>query len=84
MKLFLDLKKTLGKLRLLLVLKDRDDLIYHYYISILLFSKATKFEDLPENAQEFVRFIEKHLNIPITWVGVGAGREEIIRKAGFI
>lgn len=47
-------------------------------------SKVTTFEDLPENAQNYVRFIEKQLNIPITWIGVGPGREEIIQKVGFI
>lgn len=47
-------------------------------------SKAKEFSDLPEAAQNYVRYIENHLNIPITWIGVGAGRDEIIKKAGFI
>jgi len=47
-------------------------------------SKITKFEDLPENAKNYVRFIENQLELPITWVGVGPGREEIILKKGFI
>lgn len=47
-------------------------------------SKCTKFEELPENAKAFIRFIENHLHLPITWVGVGAGRDEIIQKEGFI
>lgn len=47
-------------------------------------SKCTKFEELPENAKAYIRFIENHLHLPITWVGVGAGRDEIILKEGFI
>jgi len=43
-------------------------------------SKCKTFEELPENAQGYVKFIEKHLGIPITWIGIGAGREDIIRK----
>lgn len=47
-------------------------------------SKATTFEELPENAQNYVRFIENQLNVPITWIGVGPERGEIINKKGFI
>ncbi|XP_013101206.2 adenylosuccinate synthetase [Stomoxys calcitrans] len=36
------------------------------------------FKQLPENAQNYVRFIEKELSVPIRWVGVGKGRESII------
>ncbi|XP_017475012.1 PREDICTED: adenylosuccinate synthetase isoform X2 [Rhagoletis zephyria] len=36
------------------------------------------FKELPENAQKYVRFLEKELNVPVQWVGVGKGRESII------
>lgn len=36
------------------------------------------FKELPENAQKYVRFIEKELSVPVRWVGVGKGRESII------
>jgi len=36
------------------------------------------FKELPENAQNYVRFIENQLQVPIKWVGVGKGRESII------
>ncbi|TMW50957.1 hypothetical protein DOY81_003958 [Sarcophaga bullata] len=36
------------------------------------------FKDLPINAQNYVRFLEKELSVPIRWVGVGKGRESII------
>ena len=29
-------------------------------------SKATKFDDLPENAKNYIRFIENHLHLPVT------------------
>lgn len=37
-----------------------------------------EFNELPENAQRYVRFIEKYLSVPVQWIGVGKGRESII------
>lgn len=37
-----------------------------------------KFEDLPEAAQNYVRFIEQHIGFPITMVSNGPAREDII------
>lgn len=37
------------------------------------------FRNLPLNAQNYVRFIEKDLDVPIKWIGVGKGRESIIK-----
>lgn len=36
------------------------------------------FDDLPKNAQDYVRYIEHYLDVPVKWVGVGKGRESII------
>ncbi|XP_030369773.1 adenylosuccinate synthetase [Scaptodrosophila lebanonensis] len=36
------------------------------------------FKELPENAQNYVRFLESELSVPVRWVGVGKGRESII------
>jgi adenylosuccinate synthase len=36
------------------------------------------FSDLPENAQEYLRFIEKELQVPVTMVSIGPGRDETI------
>jgi len=36
------------------------------------------FNELPENAQKYVRYIEEYLDVPVKWVGVGKGRESII------
>ena len=43
-------------------------------------SKCKKFEDLPENAQKYIAFIEKETGVPVEWIGVGPGREEMIHK----
>ena len=36
------------------------------------------FNELPKNAQDYVHFIEKDLEVPVKWIGVGKGRESII------
>lgn len=38
-----------------------------------------EFRLLPENAQRYVRYIEREVGVPVEWVGVGKGRESIIR-----
>jgi len=38
-------------------------------------SKARKIKDLPNNAQDYIKFIEKYLGVPVKWVGVGVERE---------
>ena len=43
-------------------------------------SNARKFEDLPEVCQRYIGFIEAFLDTPITWIGVGPGRESMIKK----
>lgn len=37
------------------------------------------FGQLPQNAKSYVRFIEQYLQVPVKWVGVGKGRESIIK-----
>jgi len=43
-------------------------------------SKCQSFEELPRNAQDYITFIEKEVNVPITWVGNGPKREEMFIK----
>jgi adenylosuccinate synthase len=43
-------------------------------------SKASKFSELPINAQNYIKFIEKETNIPITWIGNGPKREEMFLR----
>lgn len=40
----------------------------------------TKFEDLPENAQNYVKFIEKEIGKPVTIVTNGPKRHEVIKR----
>jgi adenylosuccinate synthase len=42
-------------------------------------SGATTLADLPKNARDYVERIEAHTGIPITYVGVGPGREQFVR-----
>jgi adenylosuccinate synthase len=40
----------------------------------------TNYNDLPENCRKYIEFIEKELEVPITMVSNGPGRNDIIRK----
>ena len=42
-------------------------------------SGCRRFEDLPEAARNYVRYLEDAVGCRIGWVSVGAGREEYIR-----
>ncbi len=43
-------------------------------------SKITRFEDLPANTQNYVRFIEEVVKVPVSCVGVGPKRSQVIYK----
>lgn len=40
---------------------------------------ARSFEELPSQAQNYIRFIEDFLQVPVKWVGVGKSRECMIK-----
>ncbi|XP_043914128.1 adenylosuccinate synthetase isozyme 2 [Protopterus annectens] len=42
-------------------------------------SNVRTFEDLPEEAKKYVRFIENYLSVPVKWIGVGKSRESMIQ-----
>ncbi|NXE22309.1 PURA2 synthetase, partial [Ardeotis kori] len=42
-------------------------------------SNARTFDELPVNAQNYVRFIEMELGVPVKWIGVGKSRESMIQ-----
>uniref|UniRef100_A0A4W4HCT0 Adenylosuccinate synthetase n=1 Tax=Electrophorus electricus TaxID=8005 RepID=A0A4W4HCT0_ELEEL len=42
-------------------------------------SAARKWNDLPPKAQNYIRFVENHIGVPIKWVGVGKSRECMIQ-----
>jgi len=43
-------------------------------------SKCRKFEDLPQNAQNYVLKIEEILGVPIWWIGVGQARLAMVDR----
>uniref|UniRef100_A0A8C1WHF2 Adenylosuccinate synthetase n=1 Tax=Cyprinus carpio TaxID=7962 RepID=A0A8C1WHF2_CYPCA len=42
-------------------------------------SAVRTFEELPENAQKYIFYIEDHLGVPVKWIGVGKSRESMIQ-----
>ncbi len=43
-------------------------------------SKITRFEDLPENTKNYVSLIEEVVKVPVSCVGVGPKRSQVIHK----
>jgi len=43
-------------------------------------SKAKSFEELPANAQNYVKMIEDAVGVPVKWIGVGPERDATIRR----
>ncbi|XP_033734852.1 adenylosuccinate synthetase-like isoform X1 [Pecten maximus] len=41
-------------------------------------SSARKFSELPQNAQSYIRRVEKLMEVPVKWIGVGQSRDSII------
>jgi adenylosuccinate synthase len=44
-------------------------------------SGATQVRDLPVAARDYVRLIAEYAQVPVTFVGVGPGREQYVRFA---
>lgn len=44
-------------------------------------TKIKNFDDLPQNAKNYLEFIENYLNVPIQWVGTGPARESMLEKS---
>jgi len=43
-------------------------------------TSITSFHALPENCKKYIAFIEDFLGVPIEWIGVGPGRESMLKK----
>jgi adenylosuccinate synthase len=43
-------------------------------------NKARAFSDLPKAAQKYVELVEEYLTVPVKYIGVGPGREELVRR----
>ena len=41
----------------------------------------TDWNDIPKNAQQYVQYIEKNVGVPVSFIGTGPGREEMITRA---
>lgn len=39
-----------------------------------------KYEDLPKNAKKYIEKIESLVNVPVSWIGVGADRNDMVTK----
>lgn len=44
-------------------------------------TKIRQYDDLPENAKKYLKFIEDYLNVPIQWVGTGPSRDSMLVKS---
>lgn len=44
-------------------------------------TECTSYDALPENAKKYVEFIEAFIGVPVEWIGVGPGRESMLRKS---
>ncbi|OLL26890.1 Adenylosuccinate synthetase [Neolecta irregularis DAH-3] len=42
---------------------------------------CTSYSELPENAKAFIEYIEKFLDVPVEYVGVGPGRMSMLKKS---
>lgn len=43
-------------------------------------TKIKNYNDLPENAKKYLKYIEDYLNVPIQWVGTGPSRDSMLVK----
>ncbi|AMD19438.1 HBR537Cp [Eremothecium sinecaudum] len=43
-------------------------------------TKISTYEELPENAKKYLKFIEDFVEVPIRWVGTGPGRESMLYR----
>jgi len=43
-------------------------------------SKCKTYAELPENCRKFIERVETLLEIPVRWIGTGAGREDLVTK----
>ncbi|KAK2761609.1 hypothetical protein FQN54_001437 [Arachnomyces sp. PD_36] len=43
-------------------------------------TKCKTWDELPRQAREYVEFVEKQVGVPISWIGVGPGRDAMITR----
>ena len=42
---------------------------------------AKNWEDLPQNAQKYVEYIEEQIGVPVKWIGTGPKRDHMIERS---
>ena len=72
----LDILSNIGKLKILLANGEYKE-VEGWTEDI---SGARSFDELPEAAQNYIKFIEEYLEVPVSWIGVGPERDAIIQK----
>lgn len=45
-------------------------------------SSITTYNELPENCKKYIEYLEKNLDVPITFIGIGQRRDQMIVKEG--
>lgn len=43
-----------------------------------LFENCHTYDDLPEEAKTYIRFVENYLGVPVTYIGIGPRNEDMI------
>lgn len=43
-------------------------------------TQIKKYDDLPENAKKYLKFIEDFVKVPVQWVGTGPARDSMLEK----
>ena len=43
-------------------------------------TEITSYEGLPDKCKKYIEFIEEMVGIAVEWIGVGPGRESMLRK----
>lgn len=45
-----------------------------------MFIQVKSFEELPVAAQKYIEALEEWTGVPVSWIGVGPGRHDMIRR----
>ncbi|KAI1338239.1 Adenylosuccinate synthetase [Xylariaceae sp. FL0016] len=62
-------------------LLEKCEVVYHEMEGWQQSTTRTKtFEDLPKQAQAYVKLIEEHCGVPVGWIGTGPDREDMITR----
>ena len=64
----------------MLLVKSESDFDRFDRAFLEFFKDVKSFEELPQEAQDYVAFIEDLAHTRVTFIGVGAGREQIINR----